>query len=163
MSEDLQLAAHGEGARAKHFPQTDLATAIFSAVGVKLRELVSMRAPVKRTTVDNDASQGCSMASDPSRGGVQDNVDSVVDRSRAIASTTERIVRLGFLLAFGKYKDTPGPGMDNPCNSIGMSNLSYGFKIWDGVLRIANALHEKELGLFVNQIPEAFWIIEVTK
>ena len=61
---------------------------------MELRETRGVLAPVKLSRVDDDASDGCSVATDPFGGRVDNDISAMVDGTDEVASSTECVVNL---------------------------------------------------------------------
>jgi hypothetical protein len=61
---------------------------------MELGEAVRVLAPVKGTAINNDTAYRSAMASDPLGGGVNDNIDAVVDGTTKEPGTAKGVVAL---------------------------------------------------------------------
>ncbi len=61
---------------------------------VELWEALGVLAPVEFPAVNNDATNGCSMSTDPLGRRVHDYISAVVDRPTEVASRAKRIINL---------------------------------------------------------------------
>ena len=92
ISENLDSGADDEGDGAKGLPELE---AVVTVGGfVHLREAVGVLAPVKLARVDNDTTNGGTMATNPLGGRVNDDIGTMVDGSDKVTASTKGVVDL---------------------------------------------------------------------
>ena len=116
-----------------------------------------MLAPVELARVDDYASDCGAVASDPFRGGMDDDVGAVVDGADEVAAGSESVVNLGVLVV--KEYNRSCTYYDR--YSVLMCNLGDGLKIWDVVFWVSNAFDVNSLCLLINGSSEILSLVSI--
>lgn len=97
VSQELNSGADNEGDGAKGLPELEAVVALGGLD--ELRESLAVLAPVKLAGVDDDTSNGGSVAADPLGGRVNDDVGAVVDGADKVSTGTKSVVNLVYCLS----------------------------------------------------------------
>lgn len=140
ISEDIDTHSDGEGDWSKGIPELQ---AVESWRWLNhLWEALAVLAPVEVSGVDDDTSNGSSVAANPLGGGVNDDVCAVLNWAHEVASRAEGVVHHQW--------DT---GI--------MGDLGQTLKIRDVVLWVSDALDVDSLGILVNCGGEIGWVLSL--
>lgn len=97
VSQELNSGADNEGDGAKGLPELEAVVALGGLD--ELGESLAVLAPVKLAGVDDDTSNGGSVAADPLGGRVNDDVGAVVDGANKVSTGTKSVVNLVYCLS----------------------------------------------------------------
>ncbi len=91
--QDLNAHPNGKGDGTKGVPEAQ--TVIAGAGFDELRKAFGVLAPVEPSRVDDDTGDGGAMAADPFRGGVRDDIGTMIDGAHKVAPGAECVIDLG--------------------------------------------------------------------
>jgi hypothetical protein len=111
---------------------------------MELRETSGVLAPVELSRVDNDTSDGCSVATDPFGGRVDDDISAMVDRTDEVTSSTKSVV-------------------NNDRNALLVSGLRNSFEVRNVILGVTDTLNINSLCLIVNGSSDILGLVTVDK
>jgi hypothetical protein len=115
---------------------------------MELRKPICMTAPVKSTTIDDNATYRGTMAANPFGSRVNDDVDAMFDVATEASSTAKSIIALKPLVHI--LQKRVRVQSYNQWKTLGVANERKRLKVQNHVARIADTLDPDKLGLFID-------------
>lgn len=117
----------------------------------ELGEPGSVLAPVKLSTVDHDTGNGGTMATDPLRSTVHDNVGTVINWADKVAACTKGVINLEVrFVSFASWHTRSKQTTYHNRNTLLVCSLGNGLKVRNIIAGVTNRLNVDSLGTVIN-------------
>ena len=158
VSEDLDTDSDDEGDSAEGLPELEPVVALRGLD--HLGETAGVLAPVELAAVNDDASNGSTVAANPLGGGVDDDICAMLDGSDEVSTCTEGVVDLKHI----SYQSLPLVIVlvtYNDWYTLLVCYLGDSLEVGDVVLGVSNALEVDSLGLVIDGSGDILGLVAV--
>jgi hypothetical protein len=160
IAQDLHAGSDDEGDVAKGLEELEAVVALGGLV--ELGEASGVLAPVEFARVDNDTTDGGSVAADPLCGRVDDDVSAMVDGADEVTTGTKSVVNLEDISSYHMSWSSLFATY-NHRNTLLVSRLGNSLQIRDVILGVSNTLNINSLCLVIDSSSNILRLVTINE